>query len=71
MSSFALSSRSTCVRLVFSSMAVLFFEILFFFIASASCQATTSFDRLRLRFRANAKSSSGERARRPPETHLG
>src|ERR1700722_18759656 len=43
MSSFALRSRSTCVRLVFSSVAVLFFEIFFFFIASASCHATTSF----------------------------
>src|SRR5437763_9300983 len=42
MSSFALRSRSTCVRLVFSSVAILFFEIFFFFMASASCQATTS-----------------------------
>ena len=42
MSSFALRSRSTCVRLVFSSVAILFFEIFFFFMASASCHATTS-----------------------------
>src|SRR5579872_2799587 len=42
MSSFALRSRSTCVRLVFSRVAILFFEIFFFFMASASCQATTS-----------------------------
>ena len=39
---FASSSRSTCVRLVFSSVAMRFFDILFSFMAWASCQATTS-----------------------------
>ncbi len=35
--------RSTWLRLVFSRMAILFLEIFFFFMASASCHATTSF----------------------------
>jgi len=35
-------SRSTWERLVFSIVAILLFEILFLFMASASCQATTS-----------------------------
>ena len=34
--------RSICVRLVFIRVAMRFFEILFSFIACASCQATTS-----------------------------
>jgi hypothetical protein len=42
MSFFASNSRSTCVRLVLSSVAMRFFEIFFSFIAWASCQATTS-----------------------------
>ena len=42
MSFFASSSRSTCVRLVFSSVAMRFFDIFFSFIAWANCQATTS-----------------------------
>ena len=42
MSSVALKSRSTCDRLVLSRVAILFLEIFFFFMASASCQATTS-----------------------------
>jgi hypothetical protein len=39
---FGARSRSTCVRLVLSSAAILFLEIFFSLIASASCQATTS-----------------------------
>ena len=42
MSSLASSSRSTCVRLVFSSVAMRFFDIFFSFIAWASCHATPS-----------------------------
>jgi hypothetical protein len=42
MSFLASSSRSTCVRLVFSSPAIFFFDIFFFFMAFASCHATTS-----------------------------
>jgi hypothetical protein len=37
------SKRSTCVRLVWSSRAIFALEIFSFFVASASCQATTSF----------------------------
>ena len=42
MSFFGSSSRSTWVRLVLSSTAILFLEIFFFFMASESCHATTS-----------------------------
>src|SRR6266481_3422600 len=39
---FGSSRRSTCVRLVLSSVAILFLEIFCFLMASASCHATTS-----------------------------
>jgi hypothetical protein len=42
MSLFGSSSRSTWVRLVFSSVAILFLEMFCCFMASASCHATTS-----------------------------
>ena len=42
MSLLGLRRRSTWVRLVFKSVAILFFEIFLFFMASSSCQATTS-----------------------------
>ena len=42
MSCFGSSRRSTSVRLVFSSVAILFLEMFFYFMASASCHATTS-----------------------------
>src|ERR1039457_959965 len=42
MSFFGSRIRSTWVRLVLSSAAILFLEIFFFFMASASCHATTS-----------------------------
>ena len=42
MSRFGSSMRSTCDRLVFSNTAICAFEIFLFFMALASCQATTS-----------------------------
>ena len=42
MSFFGSRSRSTCVRLVLSNVAILFLEIFCCFIASANCHATTS-----------------------------
>jgi hypothetical protein len=60
MSSFALRSRSTFVRLVFSSLAILFFD---FFLDVVHARTHVFFESFALnsflRFRARAKSSSG------------
>lgn len=42
MSLFGFNNRSACVRLVFSSAAILFFDVFCFFMASSSCHAATS-----------------------------
>jgi len=67
MSSFALRSRSTCVRLVFSSEVILFFDF-FFFIASASCCLGDSREVSRVQSFADRFTERTTEMRTPPGT---